>query len=95
MVRDVAAAVTIGNGAGVLLPRRSLDHWIVFFILSRGSVVGVVSWHSDHVDCWGMILLGFVLVLFVLIYFVLVCSPLQKSLSPTVRRCCFFWCWYV
>ncbi|KAG5533737.1 hypothetical protein RHGRI_027802 [Rhododendron griersonianum] len=42
MIRDVAAMVP----AGVLLPRRSLDYRIVFFILSRGGVVGMVSWHS-------------------------------------------------
>ncbi|KAG5546215.1 hypothetical protein RHGRI_018409 [Rhododendron griersonianum] len=42
MVRDVAAAAAIGDSANVLLPRRSLYHRIVFFILSR---VGVVSWH--------------------------------------------------
>ncbi|KAI8545835.1 hypothetical protein RHMOL_Rhmol07G0068900 [Rhododendron molle] len=44
MVRDVAPTVTIGDGAGVLLPRWSLDHQIVFFIPSRGGVVSVISW---------------------------------------------------
>ncbi|KAF7135035.1 hypothetical protein RHSIM_Rhsim08G0219400 [Rhododendron simsii] len=44
MVRDVAAAVTIGDGDNVLLPWRSLGHRIVFFMLSRGNGVGVVSW---------------------------------------------------
>ncbi|KAI8531507.1 hypothetical protein RHMOL_Rhmol11G0141200 [Rhododendron molle] len=45
MVDDVVAAkVTIGDGVGVLLPRQSLDQRIVFFILSRSGVIGVVSW---------------------------------------------------
>ncbi|KAG5540470.1 hypothetical protein RHGRI_020623 [Rhododendron griersonianum] len=44
MVWDVAATVTINDGVGVLLPQRSLDHWIVFFILSKGGMVNVVSW---------------------------------------------------
>ncbi|KAF7137651.1 hypothetical protein RHSIM_Rhsim07G0056200 [Rhododendron simsii] len=47
MVRDVAAMVKIGDGAGVLLPRWSLDHRIVFFIPSRGGVISMISWHPS------------------------------------------------
>ncbi|XP_058183616.1 uncharacterized protein LOC131301384 [Rhododendron vialii] len=45
MVWDVTVMVTISDGAGILLLQQSLNHQIVFFILSRSSMVGVVSWH--------------------------------------------------
>ncbi|KAG5540324.1 hypothetical protein RHGRI_020532 [Rhododendron griersonianum] len=49
MVRDIAATMTFGDGSGILLPWRSLDHRIVFFILSRG---GVVSRHPIMSIVW-------------------------------------------
>ncbi|KAG5559622.1 hypothetical protein RHGRI_009223 [Rhododendron griersonianum] len=72
--------VTIGDGVGVLLPRWSLDHRIIFFILSKGGVVSRCPIMSIVGVCSGFVYFGCPCV-----------SPLRESSSSIVRGCRFFW----